>query len=199
MLRGGEGVASEMNKLDGLTRIITESMNEMASGAIQINNAIHEVNEITYKNKTNIENLSAEISKFKIQSNDANQSEAEKMIGEIDFNKAIRRHIEWKVKLRNAIATHTKLNAEEIAKDNMCEFGKWLHDDAKALYKDSPNYIQCMEKHAAFHREAGAVALAINNGNFTQAEAMLGSDSSFSQASSDVAAAVRLLQNEAKA
>ena len=199
MLRGGEGVASEMNKLDGLTRIITESMNEMASGAIQINNAIHEVNEITYKNKTNIENLSAEISKFKIQSNDANQSKAEKTIGEIDFNKAIRRHIEWKVKLRNAIATHAKLNAEEIAKDNMCEFGKWLHDDAKALYKDSPNYIQCMEKHAAFHREAGAVALAINNGNFTQAEAMLGSDSSFSQASSDVAAAVRLLQNEAKA
>ena len=41
MLKGGEGVASEMQKLDGLTRVITESMNEMASGAVQINNAVH--------------------------------------------------------------------------------------------------------------------------------------------------------------
>lgn len=40
MVKGGEGGAEEMQKLDGLTRIITESMNEMASGAIQINNAV---------------------------------------------------------------------------------------------------------------------------------------------------------------
>ena len=30
-----------MQKLDGLTRVITESMNEMSSGAVQINNAVH--------------------------------------------------------------------------------------------------------------------------------------------------------------
>ena len=65
MLKGGEGGAEEMQKLDGLTRIITESMNEMASGAVQINNAIQEVNEITQKNKQSIENLAAEVSKFK--------------------------------------------------------------------------------------------------------------------------------------
>ena len=66
MLRGGEGVAEEMRKLDGLTRVITESMNEMASGAIQINNAVQEVNEITQKNRQSIESLAAEVSKFKV-------------------------------------------------------------------------------------------------------------------------------------
>ena len=66
MLKGGEGVAEEMQKLDGLTRVITESMNEMASGAVQINNAIQEVNEITQKNKRSIENLADEVSKFKV-------------------------------------------------------------------------------------------------------------------------------------
>lgn len=40
MLKGGEGVAEEMQKLDGLTRVIIESMNAMVSGAIQINNAV---------------------------------------------------------------------------------------------------------------------------------------------------------------
>ena len=66
MLKGGEGVAEEMRKLDDLTRVITESMNEMAAGAVQINNAVQEVNEITQKNKASIESLSKEVGKFKV-------------------------------------------------------------------------------------------------------------------------------------
>ena len=66
MLKGGEGVAAEMQKLDSLTRIITDSMNEMASGAVQINNAVQEVSEITQRNKRSIENLAQEVSKFKV-------------------------------------------------------------------------------------------------------------------------------------
>ena len=66
MLKGGEGVAEEMQKLDGLTRVITDSMNEMASGAVQINNAVQEVSEITQRNKRSIENLAEEVGKFKV-------------------------------------------------------------------------------------------------------------------------------------
>ena len=66
MLRGGENVAEEMQKLDELTRVITDSMNEMASGAVQISNAVQEVNAISQKNKQSIENLSAEVGKFKV-------------------------------------------------------------------------------------------------------------------------------------
>ena len=66
MLKGGEGVAGEMRKLDNLTRVITYSMNEMASGVMQINNTIQDVHEITQKNKRSIENLAAEVGKFKV-------------------------------------------------------------------------------------------------------------------------------------
>ena len=41
-------------------------MNEMASGVIQINNAVQEVNEITQKNKHNIESLVSEVNKFRV-------------------------------------------------------------------------------------------------------------------------------------
>ena len=67
MLKGSEGVAEEMRKLDNLTRVITDSMNEMASGAVQINNAVQEVNGITQQNKRSIESLVAEVSKFKVK------------------------------------------------------------------------------------------------------------------------------------
>ena len=166
----------------------------MAAGAVQISNAIQEVNEVTYKNKTSIENLSAEVSRFKIRAA-VEQSAGKGFIG-IDLNNAIRQHIEWKVKLRDAITLHKKLNAEEISRDDACAFGKWLHGNAKTIYRNSPAFIHCMEKHAVFHREAGAVASTINAGKFAQAEAMLGSDSAFNKASSDVAAAVRVLQQE---
>ncbi len=66
MLKGGEGVAQEMRKLDDLTRIITDSMNEMAAGAVEINNAVQEVREITQKNKQSIESLAEEVRQFKV-------------------------------------------------------------------------------------------------------------------------------------
>ena len=66
MLKGGEGVAEEMRKLDNLTRIITDSMNEMAAGTTQINNAVQEVNELTQQNKRSIESLVSEVSQFKV-------------------------------------------------------------------------------------------------------------------------------------
>ena len=66
MLKGGESVAREMQKLDGLTRVITDSMNEMASGAIEISNAVQEVSEMTQRNKRSIEALSGEVAKFKL-------------------------------------------------------------------------------------------------------------------------------------
>ena len=55
-----------MRKLDNLTHIITNSMNEMASGAVQITHAVQEVNGITQKNKENIDNLAEEVGKFKV-------------------------------------------------------------------------------------------------------------------------------------
>ena len=67
MLKGGEGAAHEMHTLDELTRIITDSMNEMASGAVQINNAVQEVNAMTQKNRESIEKLASEVGKFKVK------------------------------------------------------------------------------------------------------------------------------------
>ncbi|MGP1496778.1 MAG: methyl-accepting chemotaxis protein, partial [Treponema sp.] len=66
MLIGGKGVAKEMLKLDSLTAVIKDSMNEMSAGVSQINNAVNEVNELAMKNKQSIEGLAGEVGKFKV-------------------------------------------------------------------------------------------------------------------------------------
>ena len=66
MLEGGTQIEQEMQKLAEITLETTDSMNEIASGADQITAAVAEVSDITQKNKTSIENLSNEVSKFKV-------------------------------------------------------------------------------------------------------------------------------------
>ena len=195
MLKGGEGVAEEMSKLDSLTHVITNNMNEMAKGAGQISTAMEKVAVITQNNKQSIDNLVKEVGKFKT-SNQIKFSENKKEEVSINLEGAIKTHVKWKVKLRAAISAKETLDAGTISKDSECEFGKWLHGEAKTKYGNLASYKNCLAKHAAFHMEAGKVAFAINEGKFTEAEAMLNTGSPFSTSSNEVTAAVTALKNE---
>ncbi len=66
MLKGGSQMAQEMKNLDEQTAAITDNINEMAAGVLQINHSVQEVSVLTQKNKISIGNLSSEVKKFKI-------------------------------------------------------------------------------------------------------------------------------------
>ena len=66
MLDGAKEVIQESNNLEKATQEITSGMNEMASGADQINVAVHHVNEISNKNREGIDTLTREVSRFKV-------------------------------------------------------------------------------------------------------------------------------------
>jgi methyl-accepting chemotaxis protein len=67
MLEGSTEVIRESKNLERATQEITGGMNEMASGADQINIAVNRVNELSSKNRENIDGLIREVSKFKIE------------------------------------------------------------------------------------------------------------------------------------
>ncbi|MDR3341901.1 MAG: methyl-accepting chemotaxis protein [Treponema sp.] len=66
MLEGSKEVISESNNLEHVTREITNGMEEMAAGAGQVNIAVTRVNEISIKNKEDINTLVKEVSRFKL-------------------------------------------------------------------------------------------------------------------------------------
>ena len=108
----------------------------------------------------------------------------------MDLDTAGQAHAEWKVKLRLAITKQEQLDVTTIAQDNCCALGKWLHTEAKARYASNPSYRDCVGKHAAFHREAAAVAQAINRKDFDRATRMLEAGSPYAAASSAVGSAI---------
>lgn len=115
----------------------------------------------------------------------------------MDLAQAINKHAEWKVKFRSAISKQETLDEETISKDNCCDLGKWLHGEAKLKFSKFTSHSDCITKHAHFHREAGKVAKCINAKNYTEAEAMLGTGSTYTAASNVVGIAIGRLKKEA--
>jgi len=69
MLEGIKEVIRESEALERKTQEISSGVNEMAQGSEQINIAIHHVNELTLKNRENINLLQNEVSRFKVDKN----------------------------------------------------------------------------------------------------------------------------------
>ncbi|MCL1814654.1 MAG: methyl-accepting chemotaxis protein [Treponema sp.] len=67
MMQGSKEIITEGGNLERLTQEITGGMNEMAVGSEQINVAVHQVNELSVKNRENIDLLVKEVSRFKVE------------------------------------------------------------------------------------------------------------------------------------
>lgn len=66
MLKSSTLVSEEMQRLAAMSDNIADGMTEMAVGVQQINNAVHEVNDLARKNKDSGEGLAKEVGKFKV-------------------------------------------------------------------------------------------------------------------------------------
>ncbi|MDR2767743.1 MAG: methyl-accepting chemotaxis protein [Treponema sp.] len=66
MLEGSREVITESKNLEAVTQEITNGMNEMASGSNQINDAVAQISTISTGNKSTIDDLVKEVSRFKV-------------------------------------------------------------------------------------------------------------------------------------
>ena len=113
----------------------------------------------------------------------------------MDLDIAIQKHAQWKFKFRDALHNKEQVDAAAISKDNNCEFGKWLHGDAKAQFGTVGSYAKCVTEHTAFHVEAGKVAVLVNAHKSDEAERLMAAGSAYDQASKRVAVSIIELKN----
>jgi methyl-accepting chemotaxis protein len=112
----------------------------------------------------------------------------------LNFEKIIAAHAQWRTKFRAAINREEAMDAAAIARDDCCELGKWLYGPIKARLGRQPRFVELIDEHRKFHKEAGAVASTINEKNFTKAAAMIGHGSAFVDASTAVTNAISALR-----
>ncbi len=61
-------------------------------------------------------------------------------------------HIYFKNKAYSAVAS-ASVNIEEFGDEHQCNFGKWLDNEGKALFGNSPYFKKIMQEHKALHQE----------------------------------------------
>lgn len=115
----------------------------------------------------------------------------------MNLDEAVQKHAEWKMKFRGAIAKKDQMDAATISKDNCCVVGQWLHGEGRNRWGSKPEFQRALDKHRAFHAEAGKVAALINAGNYAQAEAALGGGTSYASASGEVGVALMAFKRAA--
>lgn len=109
---------------------------------------------------------------------------------------AIATHVQWKIKLRRAIAKREKLDASTIRKDDACELGQWLRGAGQLQHGHCAAFPEVVRRHAEFHEQAALVAAEINAGHHASAARMLDRDSAYWAASSEVGISIVRLKKE---
>ena len=86
------------------------------------------------------------------------------------------------------------MDSTTISQDNCCQLGKWLYEESKSKHNSAPEFRTLVEKHKAFHAEAGKIAHLINGRKFAEAERALAAETGYAVASGAVVTAIRHLK-----
>lgn len=91
---------------------------------------------------------------------------------------AIGLHGIWITRLKTAITTGiSNVTPEIAARDDCCDFGKWLYDSAiDASVRESAAYKVITRLHQEFHQSAASILTLALNGKGGEASALLTED-----------------------
>ena len=96
-------------------------------------------------------------------------------IAGLDFRKAIDAHLQWKERLRAAVDGNSEehLDLRQVARDDQCVLGKWIHGPGNASYGDSEQFVSLRGHHADFHVCAAGILAEAQAGRAHEAKLQL--------------------------
>lgn len=100
---------------------------------------------------------------------------ASAVMAELDINKAIAAHENWKHRLQQVLdgTSAEALDPELVCLDDRCELGKWLHGPGRHRLGKYPAFTVLVARHRFFHQQAAAVLAEAQAGQRDQAERLM--------------------------
>ena len=112
----------------------------------------------------------------------------------MDFDGAVIAHSRWKMKLKSYLSKPDhSLDPLEVAADNKCELGQWLHGEGRR-YSNLPEYAKLVSDHARLHKAAAVIVEKANNGQSVAEETAVGANSEFTNASTDIVLSLKAMK-----
>ena len=99
------------------------------------------------------------------------------------INSAIAAHTLWKSRLHHSIDTgKSDVASHDARRDDACAFGKWL----RTVSPTEGHHKNVTDLHRRFHHVVGSVLDLATAGKKAEAQKLMGADSEFSKASSQL-------------
>ena len=197
---------------------------EQEIGVSQVSEAVTHLDSLTQQNAAMVEELAAaaksldaqvvlvhsSIRVFRLTDRDVTLAEEDavdlrrqyqqKELGadDIDFEKVLAAHQQWRITLRNAVLRGTKVDAPNIRRDDCCALGQWLYGGGGRRWGHAPVFVRLVEVHKTFHIEAAKVAEVVNQGQLERAGQMLEAGTPFIEAGKTVTQAIHALRAHVK-
>lgn len=86
----------------------------------------------------------------------------------MDHREALHAHVAWYADLSDRLAKGETVDAEEVARDDLCEMGRWLLAEGVA-HADLPEFQEFKKVHADYHKCAADAVRMSNAGETEQA------------------------------
>ena len=100
------------------------------------------------------------------------------------ITEALNNHATWKRRLRHAIDTgSTDITLEDVARDDLCEFGRWLHGPDFTEAERNKAYENIVNIHAHFHQVAAISFKLALSGRKEEAERSMAVNGIFARTS----------------
>ncbi len=96
----------------------------------------------------------------------------------LDFVAAIRAHQAWKGHLLSYVQGQSTeaFDAAEVARDDVCELGHWLHGPGCQVLEDPTLLPELKTAHAQFHQLAGQIVQSMQAGDVAAAHHLMVTD-----------------------
>lgn len=193
-LAGTSQIAATLSDMDAITQHNAAMVEELAAASKSLDNQV-----LTVHNSIRVFRLFPGDKTLAEDDAVAMRTAAKAIDGqlrddEVDFDKVIAAHQQWRVTLRNAVLKHKKLDADNIRRDDCCALGKWIYGGGGKRWGQEPLFTELIKHHKTFHQEAGKVADTINANNMAQAGKMMENDTPFVKAGHNVTQTIRQLR-----
>lgn len=112
----------------------------------------------------------------------------------MNLKQEITNHLEWIDTMASLLGSEdiAEEKLQLIIQHDQCLLGQWLGSDDSAGYKQLPEFDKLIESHDAFHKLAGNLITALQQGKETEA---LESQAQFIEMSKKVISYIKILQS----
>ncbi|MDQ7743320.1 methyl-accepting chemotaxis protein [Hydrogenophaga pseudoflava] len=190
---GVSRVSMALSDLDGITQQNAAMVEELAAAAKSLNHQVEQVHDSIRVFRLTPRDIT-------LAETDAVALRREGKAGEasLGVESVMQQHQQYVVDLRNAVMRKLRMDANTLRREDCCDLGHWIAGGGQG-WGHAPVFRELVRQHKSLHQEIGRAADAVNEGRYTEVEAMLSPGKGIQQCSRAMMGALKGLLQQTQA